>query len=156
MRKISLKGAVLWLIPTPSTISHLEFGESMSPFLGSLMWVLSVRVSDPQECRGGSWAGWGVWAQKRLCGQPAHPQYVKAKTVSLGPDGKDGKCQPFLKTANFFFLNSCPGGYLNCKCGYFWAPWVRKYNAMSTWGFLIWSVILRIYPIPMELGLINK
>ena len=81
---------------------RLEFGERMSPFLGSLMCVLSVRVSDPQECRGGSWAGWGLWAQKRLRGRPAHPEYVKAKTVwvSLGPDGKDGKCQPFLKSAN--------------------------------------------------------
>ena len=87
--------------PTPPP-PHLEFGGRMSPFLGSLMCVLSVRVSDPQECRGGSWAGWGVWAQKRLRGRPAHPEYVKAKTVwvSLGPDGKDGKCQPFLKSAS--------------------------------------------------------
>ena len=61
--------------------SHPEVGTSTSPFLESLMCILSVRASHPRNGEEGAGQAEGRWAQKRLQGRPEHPEYVKAKAV---------------------------------------------------------------------------
>lgn len=47
------------------------------------MCILSVRASHPRNGEEEAGQAEGRWAQKRLHGRPAHPEYAKAKAVSF-------------------------------------------------------------------------